>query len=103
MVIIRTDDGFEWDEEKNTTNIRKHGIDFHDARRIFDGFVLTRFDARLDYGESREVSVGMIDRVVALAVVHTDRAGRTRIISARKASRRERTSYEEAVRKGADA
>lgn len=42
MVTIRTDDGFEWDEEKNTTNIRKHGIDFHDARRMFDGFVLTR-------------------------------------------------------------
>lgn len=103
MVIFRTDDGFEWDEEKNRSNIRKHGIDFLDARRIFDGFVLTRMDDRFDYGEPREVSIGMIGRVVALAVVHTDRAGRSRIISARKASRGERTRYEEAVRKATDA
>lgn len=103
MVIIRTHDGFEWDEEKNISNIRKHGIDFLDARRIFDGFILTQIYDRVDYGEPGEVSVGMIGRIVSLAVVHTDRAGQTRIISARKASRRERTRCEEALRKATDA
>jgi uncharacterized DUF497 family protein len=103
VVIVRTDDGFEWDEEKNASNVRKHGIDFSDARRIFDGFVLTQVDDRMDYGEFRAISVGMIGQIVTLAVVHTDRAGRTRIISARKANRRERARYEETVRKAADA
>lgn len=103
MVVYRTGDEFDWDEEKNASNIRKHGIDFRDATRIFDGYVLSSVDARFDYGEYREVSIGMIGEVVSLTVVHTDRAGRTRIISATKANRRERARYEEAVRKGTDA
>ncbi len=101
--MIRTEDGYEWDETKNASNIRKHGIDFLEAKRIFDGFVLTLVDHRYEYGELREISIGLVGRVVSLTVVHTDRVGRTRIISARKASRREKMRYEEAIRKGADA
>jgi uncharacterized protein len=44
---------FEWDEAKNRQNIAKHGIDFADARRIFDKPVLLRPDDRKDYGENR--------------------------------------------------
>ena len=67
------------------------------AQLIFDGPVLTVRDQRKDYGEVREVSIGMIDDIAILTVVHTDRRGNARIISARPASERERRRYEEAI------
>ena len=42
---------FEWDEEKNKENIRKHELDFADAWEIFDALMLTALDTREDYGE----------------------------------------------------
>lgn len=89
---------FEWDEEKNRTNIEKHGISFEQACRIFEGVTLTAIDDRFEYGEVREISLGMVDGIVVLSVVHTDRNGNTRIISARQANRKERKQYEEAIR-----
>lgn len=89
---------FEWDDDKNAANIAKHGIGFQKASRIFEGLVLTGEDDRQDYGEVREQSIGMVDGMLVLLVVHTDRAGRTRIISARRANRAERRRYEEALR-----
>lgn len=89
---------FEWDETKNRANIAKHGIGFRRACGIFDGQVFTFVDDRLDYGEVREISIGRIEAIVVLVVVHTDRAGVTRIISARPAKRAERMRYEEAFR-----
>lgn len=85
---------FEWDEAKNQANIAKHGVDFAYASRIFEGPVWSWSDDRFDYGEPRQVSIGAIDGVMFLAVVHTPRAGVTRIISARRANRREKESYE---------
>lgn len=89
---------FEWDGDKNVANIEKHGIGFQRAIRIFEGPVLTAEDDRLNYGEVRERSIGMIDGVVVLLVVHTRRDERIRIISARRANRVERRRYEEALR-----
>jgi len=83
---------FEWDAAKNRANIRKHGIDFADAARIFDGLVLERADDRFDYGEERIVAVGEVEGRTIL-VVYSRRGGNRRIISARKASRNERQSY----------
>jgi uncharacterized protein len=60
--------------------------------------VLTVRDDREDYGEVREISIGMVDGIAVLTVVHTDRQGKVRIISARPASERERRRYEEAIR-----
>jgi uncharacterized DUF497 family protein len=94
--------GFEWSEDKNATNIAKHGIGFERASRIFEGPVLTEVDDRADYGEIREVSIGAIERVLFLTVVHTDRSGLIRMISARRANRAERRRYDEAIRKGTD-
>lgn len=88
----------EWDETKNARNIAKHGVSFELACRIFDGPVLTAIEQREDYGEHREISIGVADGVAVLTVVHTDRLGRLRIISARPASQRERKRYEEAIR-----
>ena len=88
---------FEWDEQKERQNIEKHGIGFAMACRIFDSPVFTRTDQRKDYGEVRQISVGVVEDVAFLTVAHTDRHGITRIISARPASRKERKSYEQAI------
>lgn len=86
---------FEWDEEKNQSNIEKHGISFELAKRIFEGPVFTWLDTRYDYGEDREVSIGMVDGLLVLAVVHTERDnGVIRLISARRATKTERKNYE---------
>lgn len=89
---------FEWDENKNRQNIEKHAVSFEDAHRIFEGFTLDQIDNRFDYGEERTISIGMIGGVVILSVVHTDRNGVCRIISARQANRKEQKRYEEALR-----
>lgn len=85
---------FEWDEAKDKANTIKHGISFARAIAIFEGRVRTVTDDRFDYGEKRELSFGMIDQTLILTVVHTDRNGRKRIISARPASVKERQFYE---------
>jgi uncharacterized protein len=89
---------FEWDEAKNKANISKHGISFERASLIFRGPVFSVVDDREDYGEWREISIGMADGFAVLTVAHTDRNGIVRIISARPATRRERARYEEALR-----
>ena len=53
---------FEWDVAKNQTNIRKHGVSFETAQRIFEGPVLTWFDDRKDYGEDRYISIGTVEK-----------------------------------------
>lgn len=93
---------FEWDEAKNAANITKHGISFEQAVRFFEAPLLTAVDGRRDYGELREISIGRLDEAAILTVVHTDRSGRRRIISARPASGRERRQYEEAIRPADD-
>lgn len=86
---------FEWDENKNKANQKKHGLRFEEAALIFKGNVLTRIDDRQDYGEVREISTGLIGANVAVVVVHTDRRNITRIISARLANRLERKVYDD--------
>ncbi|QYO77117.1 BrnT family toxin [Devosia salina] len=88
---------FEWDDAKNEANVLKHGIDFADAVFIFRGPIVTWSDLRVDYGEMREISTGRMANTVIVTVVHTDRTGRRRIISARRASRRERIVYETSI------
>ena len=85
---------FEWDEAKNLANIRKHGISFATAKRMFEGPVLSRLDRRREYGEERFLSIGEVEKAL-IVVAHTRREGRTRLISARTASRRERQAYHE--------
>ena len=92
---------FEWDENKNKSNITKHGIDFRQAQRVFeDPNLLTYEDTRFSYAEIREISIGQLllttqAKIIVIVVVHTDRNGKIRLISARKASKRERREYEQ--------
>ena len=83
---------FEWNEAKRRTNIRKHGIDFVGIDQVFDGVTLTIEDTRLDYGETRFVTLGLLEgRVVVVA--HTEHNDAIRIISVRKATQYEETNY----------
>ena len=93
---------FEWDEGKNRQYIEKHGIGFARASKIFDGPTLEAVDDRADYGELRIKSLGLLDGLLLLAVIHTDRNGVKRLIFARVANRKERHRYDEALRQGTD-
>jgi uncharacterized protein len=91
-VRIYSPKSFEWDPAKREANLRKHGIDFVRAVRIFEVPVLERQDRRRDYGEPRFVAVGLVEEIL-LAVVYTPRELTFRIISARKAHRHEKAAY----------
>lgn len=91
---------FEWDVEKEKSNIAKHRLNFADACHVFaDAFQLNLFDADHSDDEDRWVVIGEIPVAKIVVVVHTirqDRDGddvRVRIISARKATKKERETY----------
>ena len=88
---------FEWDEDKNRTNIKKHGISFEEAKTVFyDDEALVRDDPEHSEDEERFVILGMSSRANLLIVCHCYRASETviRIISARKATKNESKFYE---------
>jgi len=83
---------FVWDEAKRRLNLRKHGIDFADAERIFRGATFTAEDTRENYGEQRFLTLGLLeDQVVSVA--HTEQGEEIRIISIRKATKHEARFY----------
>ncbi|NES80108.1 MAG: BrnT family toxin [Moorea sp. SIO2B7] len=86
---------FEWDENKNRQNQRKHGISFEEAQEIFFGIVFTSIDERYNYDEIREISIGAIQGVVIVTIAHTERNSKISLISARKATPKERKQYYE--------
>lgn len=86
---------YEWDDKKNTSNQKKHGVSFEDARQALEcGFVVVLKDES-DSGECRYVYLGICKKLnVLVVVVAFPEETRTRIISARKANRKERLFYE---------
>jgi uncharacterized DUF497 family protein len=89
---------FEWDLRKGAANILKHKVSFEEAATVF-GDPLGRIlaDPRHSHGEERFVLLGLSDRRHMLAVMYVDRGKAIRIVSARKATRRERKDYEEST------
>ena len=85
--------GFEWDDAKNAANLSKHGISFEEAATIWDGPVVAGQDDT-HHSEVREISFGLVRGATVVCVVHTERDGKTRIISARKATRREKRDFD---------
>ncbi len=83
---------FEWDENKRQADIRKHGIDFVDIPPLFEGDIFTIEDKRYDYAETRFITFGLLN-VRIIVVIHTERNGNLRIISARKATKNESKRY----------
>ena len=83
---------FEWDEDKAAVNLKKHGVSFYDAARIFeDPDRIEYYDAAHSGEEDRYNTIGLVDDI--LFVVYTERRETIRIISARFANRRERRLY----------
>lgn len=87
---------FEWHGPKASTNLRKHGISFHEAATVFaDSLSYVFPDPDHAEDENRFLIIGISEAERVLVVSHTDLGGRTRIISARKATKKERGFYEE--------
>lgn len=87
---------FEWDEEKAESNIEKHGVSFEEAATVFgDVLSLTIPDPVHSTVEQRWITMGLTHRRQLVVVVHTNRGSTIRLISARKATRREKRAYEE--------
>lgn len=87
---------FEWDEEKRLQVLDTRNLDILEAALIFEGEVITRKDEREDYGEERFISLGLVDGE-AYIVVHTERNGVTRLITAWKGGRNDFRKYQEGV------
>ncbi len=96
---------FEWDERKNKTNKKKHGVSFEEASEIFDDpFHLAILDKRFDYFDERWITIGITKKGKVIVAGHlyffTENGEEvTRIISARMATKNERHQYE-TIKKG---
>ena len=83
---------FEWDADKASANVSKHGVTFEEAVTVFldlDYLLIRDADA-----DDRFVAIGLSRRARVLFVVHCERGDKVRVISARRATRRERETYE---------
>ena len=90
---------FEWNEDKNILNKQKHGISFEEAKEIFDDALhISKLDKRFSYFEERWITLGAskMNKILVVAnLFFTDEGEEIiRIISARKANKKERESYE---------
>ena len=84
---------FEWDPDKASSNLKKHGVDFADAALVlYDSLAVTILDD--DHDEDRFVTIGVDPMGATLVVVYVSRGENIRIISARPATPRERRRYE---------
>ena len=91
---------FECNKDKARSNFQKHGLRFTEGCRIFDGHTLTvESNNNSSIEEKRFVSIGVLDEQIAAVVVWTNRSGNIRVISVRKASRKERESYNAYIKK----
>ena len=96
MLIEIEDLIFEWDENKEQINIKKHNVDFETAARIFfDDNLLQRCDDFHSDGEIRMQAIGAADKneILILTAAYTERGNNIRIITARKATKQERRLY----------
>ncbi len=87
---------FVWDETKRRTNLTEHSLDFDAVPIVYEGLTFTFEDDRFDYPETRFVTLGMLHGTV-VSIVHTENEREIRIISFRKATRREIKIYREEV------
>jgi uncharacterized DUF497 family protein len=90
---------FEWDPDKARTNLAKHGVAFEDAEFVWEDPLCQILFDRVEGGEERWWAVGAVGPTAVLVVVHiypdANDETRVRIVSARKATRRERRRYEQ--------
>ncbi len=86
------------DPRKAASNVRKHSVDFHEAGTVLDDPLSTTFpDPEHSVDECRHLTLGVSLSGRILIVAHADRQGAVRLISARRATPRERKFYEEST------
>jgi len=86
---------FEWEPQKAKSNLKKHGVSFEEASTAFQDTLSLAIDDPLhSIDEERVVLIGISNKNRLLVVVHTERGDNIRIISARKATKKERKNYE---------
>ena len=86
---------YEYNQNKKAANLKKHGLDFDDAKLVFESAQIVTFeDSRYDYGEVRYITLGLLNGDVVV-VVTTETNTTVRIISMRKAEKHEQTIYYE--------
>ncbi len=86
---------FEWDEQKAASNLQKHGVSFDEAVSVFaDDLALTFADSDHFESEERSRTYGISNKGRLIVLVHTERRLNIRIISARKATRYEKSIYD---------
>ena len=83
---------FSWSEAKRNLKLKNQGLDFVDAPRVFEGVTFAFEDDRFTYGEQRFVTLGLLAGI-PVSIVHTENEYEIRIISFRKATRRETQIY----------
>ncbi len=83
---------FTWSETKQAANLKAHGLDFVDAPFVFEGLTFTFEDDRFSYNEQRFVTLGLLADI-PVSIIHTETDHEIRIISFRKATKREITLY----------
>jgi uncharacterized DUF497 family protein len=89
---------YEWDPRKARSNLRRHRMSFDEAASVFfDPLAITFPDPDNSGEEFREITIGRSTRQRVVFLCHTQRGDRTRLISARKATRAERKQYEESI------
>ena len=87
---------FDWDDEKASSNVKKHGVKFDEAITVFGDLLADTFpDPDHSENEHRFLTFGLSQSNRLLVVAHADRGEIVRIISARQITRRERVLYEE--------
>ena len=91
---------YEWNAAKAKANRQKHGVSFEEAATVFlDPLALTFPDPDHSAAEAREITIGYTAGQRFVLVSHCQRGDRTRTISARKATKKERLQYEEGIDK----
>ena len=83
---------FIWSERKRTLNLKDHGLDFVDAKSVFEGLTFTFEDDRFSYGEQRFITLGLLAGI-PVSIAHTENDHEIRVISFRKATPREAKIY----------
>ena len=89
---------FEWAKRKNQANLKKHGLDFDDAHKVFEAPMLVKLDEGKDYGEDRWIGIGLMDMRVVVILFTEPKENTIRVISFRKATTDERKRYEQAYK-----
>lgn len=85
--------GFQWDSDKSLENLTKHGVDFPEAEGVFEDEMAITIEDPDAEGEQRFITIGMGFLARILVVVYTWRGDEIRLISARKANRKEKRDY----------